>query len=212
MIPGAEPIELIAYYPQFIDYYPHCELEVKKWFVDNVKKEWVLFDCGANIGYYTILFSRLAPNGHIYAFEPTVTRDMLLKNIHYHSITNVTIIHKALGNKTGAYNDSIFRIWGTNPEIKEYDFITIDEYVTANNIQKIDCIKIDVDSFDLEVLKGAQNTLAKFDPYVMVELNHALCKRGQSREEALKWIASIGYPIPEIYDLENFLLKKENKC
>src|SRR5689334_25230754 len=61
LVPGAQPIELIDYNPSFADYYPECELQTKRWFVENVGKDWVIFDVGANIGYYSILFSRLAP-------------------------------------------------------------------------------------------------------------------------------------------------------
>jgi len=64
-IPGGQPIELIEYYKEFIDYYPKCELATKQWFVQNVEKNWVILDCGANIGYFSILFSRLAYTGHM---------------------------------------------------------------------------------------------------------------------------------------------------
>lgn len=208
LIPGSDSIELIAYYPEFVEYYPQCELQTKKWFVDYIKDNWIIFDCGANIGYYTILFSRFAPHGHIYAFEPTITYEMLLKNIQHHSLSNVTPVHMALGNKTGTYDDAIFRIWGKNPEIQKYEFSTLDDYISLQNIQHVDCIKIDVDSFDLEVLKGSKNTLLRYNPYVMVELNHALTKRGQSREEALQWLSSLGYSSFQIFDNENFLIKK----
>jgi hypothetical protein len=52
-------------------------METKWWFVDNVQSVWCIFDIGANVGYYSILFSQLAPNGKIFAFEPTSTEAML---------------------------------------------------------------------------------------------------------------------------------------
>ena len=52
-------------------------------------------------------------------------------------------------------------------------------------LTRLDCVKIDVDGFDLEVLKGARETLLRFDPWLVVELNHALATRGQSVSEAL---------------------------
>src|SRR5262245_36732941 len=58
-VPGAPPIELVDYYPEFASYYPECELQTKRWFVENVKSDWTIFDAGANVGYYSILFSRL---------------------------------------------------------------------------------------------------------------------------------------------------------
>ena len=53
LIPENDPIELIAYYPEFADYYPACELQTKRWFVENVGRDWIIFDIGAN---YRLLF------------------------------------------------------------------------------------------------------------------------------------------------------------
>jgi len=49
LIPGHKPIELKAYYPHQIEYYPECELQTKRWFVENVRPDWIMFDIGANI-------------------------------------------------------------------------------------------------------------------------------------------------------------------
>ena len=59
LVPGHKSIELVADLHQ-VDYYPECELQTKRWFVENVQSDWVMFDVGANIGYYSILFSQLA--------------------------------------------------------------------------------------------------------------------------------------------------------
>ena len=49
-IPGRDPIELVSFYEEFRDYYPQCELETKRWFVDHIRPDWWIFDVGANIG------------------------------------------------------------------------------------------------------------------------------------------------------------------
>ena len=108
-----------------------------------------------------MLFSELCTQGKVYAFEPTSTFDMLEHNISYHNLTNINLNKKALGENSGNIEDNIYRIWGENPERQVYDFITIDDYCEQNNIQKIDLIKIDVDSYDFELLKGAVKTLKK---------------------------------------------------
>jgi FkbM family methyltransferase len=211
IIPGQDPIELVAYYPQFATYYPQCELATKQWFVKNAEKDWVYLDCGANIGYYSILFSRLSPEGYVYAFEPTTTIDMLKANIsHHNKNNNIFPLQVALGKTSGQINDRIFRIWAKDPEEKVYPFITIDEFVLSMDLKKIDCIKIDVDSFDFEVLQGAKQTLLDRNPYVMVELNHALSKRNQSMAEALEWLAGLGYETVTFFEYENCLLKKND--
>lgn len=78
-----------------------------------------------------------------------------------------------------------------------------------NNLTRLDCIKIDVDSFDFEVLQGAKETLIKYDPFVVVELNHALNQRNQSVPQALEWLASLNYKHTYSLDYDNFLLKRD---
>lgn len=207
-IPGMGPLDLVAYYEKFVAYYRNCEPQTKEWFVQNVEKDWVIFDCGANIGYFAIMFAKLAPEGKTYAFEPTHTVDLLNANLAHHGVTNVEVTKVALGKRKGFYKDNLYRIWGTRPESRSYDFTTIDAFVKERAITRLDCIKIDVDSFDFEVLQGAEQTLRDLNPYVMVELNHALSRRGQSDMEALHWLVKNGYTTAYNLDYDNFLLKR----
>jgi FkbM family methyltransferase len=211
LVPGHRPIELVAYYPDFVDYYPECELQTKRWFVENMGRDWVCFDVGANIGYYSVLFSRLAPQGRVYAFEPTDTIELLRKNLAHHGASNVEPIKVALGAISGRHTENVFRIWGQPAERKEYDFETIDNIVNTLRIERLDCLKIDVDSFDFDVLRGAQRTLERFNPWIVVELNHALAKCNQAVNEALEWLVGRGYQSAFITDYENFILRRDEK-
>jgi FkbM family methyltransferase len=207
-VPDQPPIELIAYYKEFEWYYPKCEMATKHWFVSNIEKDWVILDIGANIGYFSILFSRLATQGHVYAFEPTSTYEMLMENLAHHGTHNITALRLAVGKQSGPQQDAIFRIWGEEPERQTYPFTTIDEFVEKQKLSRLDSIKIDVDSFDFEVLQGAEKTLIEYNPFVMVELNHALSRRNQSNAEALEWMADLGYKESIVFDYDNFLFKR----
>jgi len=207
-VPGQDPIPLIEYYEDFRGYYPNCELNTKTWFVDNIQRDWVILDCGANIGYYSVLFSRQAPAGHVYAIEPTSTADMLRKNLAHNQTENVSVHEIALGRQTGDIQDGIFRVWGREAETQTYPFMTLDAFVEQNAIPRVDCIKIDVDSFDLEVLQGSVRTMRDYNPWIVVELNHALAVRQQSVPEALFWLNEQGYDKALVVDNENFVLKR----
>ena len=209
-IPYYGYIELVSYYTNFLEYYPYCELQTKKWFVENIQDEWTILDVGANIGYYSILFSKLAKNGKVFSFEPTSTFDKLKENINFHSCNNVELIQQALGNSKGEVIDKIFQIWGNEAKEEKYSFNTIDNFIQERNFQKLDCIKIDVDSFDFEVLQGAENTILKFNPWIVVELNHALAKRNQNVNMVLEWLYSKGYNSAFITDHENYIFKRNN--
>jgi FkbM family methyltransferase len=211
IVPGAAPIALVDYYPEFASYYPECELQTKRWFVENVEKDWIIFDVGANVGYYSILFSRLAPMGRVFAFEPTQTIEKLNTNLAFHGCSNVVPFERALGAADGMFEEAVYRIWGQPPERMTYTFTTIDKMVRELELTRLDCLKIDVDSFDFEVLRGAEETLAKFDPWVVVELNHALSRRNQSAPEALQWLAARGYTAALVLDHDNFVLRRANQ-
>ena len=210
-VPGRKAIELVAFYEEFRDYYPQCEMETKRWFVEHVRPDWWIFDIGANIGYYTILFSQLASQGRVFAFEPTTTADMLRTNLLHNNVQNATVHEVALGAKTGQQHERIFRLWGTEGEVKDYPFYRLDDFIVEKGIERVDCLKIDVDSFDFDVLRGAEQTLLKHDPVVVIELNHALAKRDQSGTEALAWLSRRGYRKALVLDrYDNFILQRKD--
>lgn len=207
-VPGAEAIPLARYYESLRGYYPRCELQTKRFFVENVKDTWVCLDVGANIGYHTILLSRLANHGQVFAFEPTKTYDMLLTNLHATNASNVIPIRKAVGASSGPQTQDLYRIWGDGPERTTTEFITIDDFVFGTELARVDLIKIDIDGFDLEALWGAEKTLATYSPIVVVELNHALATRGHSPQDAIEWMLTQKYSSAIVLDRENFAFTK----
>jgi FkbM family methyltransferase len=207
-VPESQPIALSAYYPRFAAYYPNCELQTKRWVVRNIRPDWRIFDVGANIGYYSVLFGRFASEGHVVAFEPTETVHLAARNLSINAVTNVELTQVALGATAGDRVEPIFRIWGEPAESGEYHFSTVDLEMSRRGWRRLDLLKIDVDSFDLEVLKGSVGTLDRFNPYILVELNHALAERGESVASALDWLAGQGYGEALALDRENFVLRR----
>jgi hypothetical protein len=115
LVPGMGYIELPFSYKFFEWYYPTCELQTKKWIVDNYKPGWISFDIGANIGYYSILFSKLAKNGFCYSFEPTDTYELLEKNLEHNKVTNCRVNKIGIGNENISKDSPIFKMWGKPP-------------------------------------------------------------------------------------------------
>lgn len=191
------------------DNYEGYEQETVDFFRNTIKSDWTVFDCGAKTGYFTLLFSELCENGKIYAFEPTNTFDMLTANVNHHQINNVILNKKALGEKSGHIEDNIYRIWGQEPEKLVYDFTTIDDYCKENNIQKLDLMKIDVDSYDFELLKGAINTLKTLKPVITIELNHALHLRNTTPQDVINWLQNMDYHQTNITN-ENYTFYPNN--
>ena len=207
-VPGRDPIELVKSYSQFAWYYPNCELETKGWFVRNAAKDWVVLDCGANVGYYSILFSKLASDGQVYSFEPTATHGLLEANLDHNGCGNVEAMRTGLGKESGVKQDGIFRIWGQEPERADYSFTSVDDFVVERGIERLDCIKIDVDSYDFEVLQGAEKTLERLNPWIVIEVNYALRKRGVDEAVVYKWLGERGYGDVLVLDNENLIMRR----
>lgn len=164
-------IESFLNYSKGIGYCPSLEAEVM-YLVNTNSKEFILFDIGANIGQYSITVSRKYPECTIYSFEPSKhTYKLLTDNVRQE--TRIKAFNLAFGEKDTKMNlysnhegsglASFYQRDLENTSIKFnqseiVDVVTLDNWVDLNNIIP-DYIKIDVEGFELSVLKGGINTL-----------------------------------------------------
>jgi FkbM family methyltransferase len=139
----------------------------------------IVLDIGANIGRYSEAILRLKPNSKIFAFEPSsIARKVLTDK--YDSDSRIEIFPFAVSNAAGSsilYSDfpgsgsaSLLKRrlnhFNVSFDISEsVEVITVDGW---NKDLKIDLIKIDVEGFEFNVLKGAINSL-KFTKVVQFE-------------------------------------------
>lgn len=200
---------LPKYYASDAGWFTSAERNTKEFLCDYIKPNFTIIDAGANIGMYTIPFAKLAYEGKVYAFEPTDTIEMLKENLAFNSCeSNVVLQTQPLGEKDEVKKDRVFKVWSQGiVDDKEFSFITLDTFVKTNQL-KVDLVKIDVDSYDYEVLLGGKNFLTEQNPLIVVELNHALGKRNHHVQEALNYMDSIGYKLKFILDNENYVFEK----
>lgn len=148
----------------------------------------VCIDVGANIGLYSLAMSVLAPNGHIYAFEPSKNAfEYLQANLAQNAVTNVSVSPLALGSSDHAvrFHDIPFFTAGSftvdescflTSEILgstyfEADCTTLDEFVEKEGIGQVDLVKIDVEGGEMAVIEGALGTIRRFQPLVLMEFS-----------------------------------------
>ncbi|TQR39132.1 FkbM family methyltransferase [Brevibacillus brevis] len=148
-----------------------------------VQPDHVCLDIGANIGAISLALSYLAPQGKVYAFEPSdVNYPYLLRNLAENHITNVEPLQLGIADRNGNihFNDDPrgggWSYIPHEPEAveKSTQFIScvrLDDWVEQNMISRIDLIKIDVEGSEVIVLESAMRTLKQWDPDVIIEFN-----------------------------------------
>ena len=89
---------------------------------------------------------------------------------------------------------------------------TLDDFVEQRGISVVDCIKIDAEGSDFEVIRGARRTIERCRPAVILETDH-LGRSGSSKLDVSRFFESIDYSVSEIKcDHSTDLLCLPGKC
>lgn len=182
------------------------------WFLRTVKSGDTIVDAGANVGYYTIIGSRLVgEKGKVYAFEPDPANFALLeKNVQLNGLTNVVLERKALSNRKGTVklfiaeqNKGDHRIYQPEGESRrsvEVEAVRLDEYFQDHK-RGIDFIKIDTQGADGLIVEGMAGLLeGRADaPTIFMEFwPHGLQGMGTAPAALLRTLQSSNY---KLYDM-----------
>lgn len=145
----------------------------------------IILDIGANCGNFSLLMaSEIVARGwanRIYAFEPNpIVFNYLVNNITRNSFLQSVIETKNVGvgefkstltlhmpqRNSGA--GSLVRNYKNEPHLSfDVDIVAIDDMFIDRDVE---FIKIDVENFELSVLKGARETINKWRPAVFIEI------------------------------------------
>lgn len=181
--------------------------DVKRLINEELKNGGVYIDIGANIGYFSLLAA--AKSGtEVMAFEPSIReRNRLYDNIKLNAFNNVTVFPYALSDQQQTLKLGIARDWnpglnsfivnlGTEQvdalEVKCYDF---DSLFTDTVVARIRLIKIDVEGYEMTVLKGMKNSMSKLgNAKFVLEINSKfLVKANSSVDEIYSFFSSYGF-------------------
>jgi len=146
-----------------------------------------VFDLGARNGWFFSCWKDFCPNAVVHAFEPDQAAYKRLVE-RYKDDNAVILIDKGVGSSESV--ETFYHLAGSEvsssflqhdqavwDEIKyqtgavqerQLDVITLDQYCSANNVDSIYLLKIDIQGYELHALKGASQTLTTTD-YVFVE-------------------------------------------
>jgi len=176
-------------------------------------KRRTILDVGANFGTHSLCFSRYFDNVH--AFEPNPSLwETFQKNMAFNGFENVMLHRVGLADSEAELAFHLIEKnnsgLGTFSTIEQYDLplkeickaqvVVGDDYLTKHNINKVDAIKIDVQGFEPEVLRGLEKTLKRDRPIVWFEFAGGTYSKVNDRDEALRLF-------PENYKLYRFVEK-----
>ncbi len=171
------------------------EPETAPLFFRFAQKARVTLDIGAYVGFFTILAAHANPAGKVFSFEPlTAIYERLKQNIVLNSLSNVEAIFGAAGSEEGA--GEFFHVGGIDLPTSSslsYEFMKdatdltstkvkifkLDAFLKERNLGKVDLMKIDTESTEPDVLRGAIHILEESGPNIVCEV---LKDRGSERD------------------------------
>ena len=152
------------------------------------------FDVGACWGIYSLRLAKKFNNLKIKAIEPIKRNVQRINNsIDKNNFTNIQVFHTAVGDQNGAIElgsnsewSPNYKINETNVEVTEQSSIKIlDDLFDLDN-QKI-VMKIDVEGFEFEALKGAKKILTNNKCYLQIEIRY------ENYDQVEKLLNDFGY-------------------
>lgn len=149
----------------------------------------VILDVGANVGTHTLRFAQMFKS--VVAFEPNpVVFEQLTRNITSNRAANVKAHQIGLADRDGLLDfhvtDAPNHGLGTFAKIEQYDRplklagqarVTRGDSFLQSGDASIDAIKMDIQGFEVEAMKGLHDTLHRHQPFVWFEVSAATRER-----------------------------------
>ncbi|MET3528407.1 FkbM family methyltransferase [Phenylobacterium koreense] len=182
----------------------------------------VCLHVGASDGRHSYVMTQVAPQAHIYAFEPSsFTFEVLKLCLAWHGIgAQVTPVHAAVADAAGelllvtpkktsgrmghsyAYVASEAPCGQVRPDVADVGLeveptavVALDDYCAANGIEHVDFIRMDIEGAELRALTGAQGIIDRDFPHVLIEIHPMMLEArfGGSADRVLEVFRSRGY-------------------
>ncbi len=194
---------------QRLMYFGEYEPVQSQWVRDLLRPGGTFLDVGANVGHYTTLAASLvASTGRVLAFEPSPYAYSKLKAVlEDNNITQVNLFQCAAGDEEGQldlylpsegylHSPSLVQSDSSYIPVK-VDVCRLDSHPSLAPPTVIDLMKVDVEGFEPNVLRGMQDHLQSGRVrYLMCEFNSGwLEPNGSSCEALLEMIRSMGFTI-----------------
>lgn len=182
------------------------DLTVEYHILPMLKPHFHCVDAGAFNGDHTVRYAQSVPNGHVFAFEPNPEAyQCLVHNIK--SYSNAGAFCYGLSDKLERRKFLIDSNAGGSHLLKAEDGEVYCVPLDNLGLGHIDFFKLDVEGYELFALKGAEQTIRRCNPIILVEMNAGtLARNGVRYQDIFEFLANLGYqwkPFAQNCDLLN---------
>jgi FkbM family methyltransferase len=175
----------------------------------------VVFDLGANIGYYALLCAKKCKK--VIAVEPVHENFQLLKtNIELNHMRNFVCVETAISTFNGHQRIYLYTTSNHHSMLPTYSHNsiivpvkTIATVLKENKIDKISCLRMDIEGYEVELLDSLLGVL-KTKPRLFVELHIDVVGLPKARDYLLK-LKDIGYRLEYVVDRDKDFPQYEYK-
>ena len=193
------------YIGKMIYYFGEYETNILKFLKYALCKGDIFFDIGAYIGDISCIASKFVGNkGIVYAVEPVPDHYKILRsNIYLNNLKNITTFNLALGNRNAVENiyikkdnnrgaDSLIYTHNSIKTDLKIKVTTIDYLIEHQKINVPNVIKIDVEGFELNILKGTSKLLKSSEaPILIIEYNTFIPQSSGKTNDIYNFISTI---------------------
>lgn len=195
-----------------IFYFGVWEPHLTRWIRKRLAPGQVFIDVGANIGYYTLLASRLVGrSGHVVSIEALPQTFIRLQdNLQQNDATNVRAINSAAWDKSEQLKlfvrqegpsgaSTLMSAWASQWQLRrqvDVDAAPLGSILTAWEIQTARLIKIDVEGAEWRVISEMTQWLGRTAPAleIAIEISRSMMTaHGKSFEDVLVIFAEFGF-------------------
>jgi FkbM family methyltransferase len=190
----------------------HYELELLDILRRSLAEGMTYVDVGAHIGYFSVFAaSCVGPSGRVFAFEANpACFSRLAANAEAYPW--IKPFHLAVSNTPGTIPffgspredesgwGTLFDTGETRPQYT-VQATSLDEWASAERVNRIDLIKIDVEGAEYLVLEGAKRVLSELRPTVVFEVNEVCTARaGKTTADVVALFAERSYGVELVRD------------
>ena len=204
----ASDISLVPHLLKHRCWEPH----VTRYLTSELRPSHVFVDVGANVGYFTVLCAPLV--NRVVAFEPVAsTYGYCQMNIDLNGLSNVDVRQQALWREEttlrirldpSSVMTASVATNGDDATFESISAVPLDALVASRRLElpRLDILKMDAEGAELSALIGMRDTLARYRPRLVMEVNRPmLTAHGASADDIWAFLRDLSY---DIYAFEHW--------